>query len=207
MFKTINLRLVATIALIGGAAPFASAQGIGTTQEAIAVIKDSSEVTLSDAARLSGLRLARFANGSQQWKVYVFDEGQEHVFEIQSADRLRVSSSDRDRMINDAFWNNLPELDDTEDPFVFLERATADLEADDATLTPRDKFIIEYAVCDPAVSGRPASPDGCALGGILNSWSVILQADQSDGGWINRMVTYEDGQLNEITGARVGGNW
>ena len=185
----------------------ATAQERLTVQEAIAVAMDFDGIELSDASRLTELKLAQWADGKQQWNIFIFDEGQEHIFEIQPSGDVNHLTRDDPRSSNDAFWAEMPEIEDVTDPYLYLERAISDLAVFDAKLTPRDKFLIDFKVCDLPFPGQQAEPSGCESGAALNNWNIVLQADRSFFRTATKMITYRDGQLYSIDDIEVDDSW
>ena len=91
----------------------------------------------------------------------------------------------------------------------FVDNATSALAEVDATLKPRNQYIVQYEVCEPASSDEEAgAANGCRKDDPLEEWSVVLRADvENTDEWKNQLILFEDGQVTGVSGVRIGGNW
>ncbi len=185
------------------------AGNITTSTEALSLALSETNLVESDTARVQSIDSALFRNGSVDWNFVLRDGATVYDVEVKQDGSVTVKTESDPDGAAPAFWAELPlptELATVED---HVERSEAQLIEADDTLVPRDQYIFNYDVCDPPDPGKEArGENGCKREGPLQKWSTILRADIKDTDeWKNRVVIFEDDQMTDISGVRVGGNW
>lgn len=187
----------------------ALAQGMSSSSTVLKLAIAREELVLSENARIVAIDATKFRNGQTQWSFDIRDGEKLYEIRLRGRNDQRMDTEVEPGWSDAAFLTLFPSIDELDTVESYLEKAKAELASAHPELVPRDQYIIEYDICDPPEIGKTSEYEtGCRYDEPRETWTIILKSDVSGtDDWVNKAITFHDGRLSEITGARVGGNW
>ncbi|MEO9517775.1 MAG: hypothetical protein ABJH45_15450 [Paracoccaceae bacterium] len=186
-----------------------SAQPATSSAEALSIALRVTGNEGSETIRIQSIESSLFRNGFVDWDFELRDGETLYDVSVNADGTFKIETETDPEGDVPAFWAQLPSPGDLATVEDLVAKATSALAEADATLQPRDQYIVRYEVCEPASSDDAGGTDnGCRDDDPLEEWSVVLRADvENTDEWKNRLILFEDGQVTGISGVRIGGNW